>query len=118
MKLTSEEALIATLVIGIMMFLLRFLPFLIFAKRKTPAFFSFAEKFIPAVSIAVLFTICFKERTTDLIFLSSNPVMELPSFFSAIAAGLITVFLHLWKNNAMISIFGGTIIYMLLNYLF
>jgi branched-subunit amino acid transport protein AzlD len=72
MKLTSTEALIATLAIGLMMLLLRFLPFVIFSNRKSPAFFSFIEKFIPALSIAVLFLVCFKERTTDLIFKSSN----------------------------------------------
>lgn len=118
MKLTATEALIATLAIGIMMFLLRILPFLIFAKRKTPAFFSFAEKFIPAVSIAVLFAICFKERTTDLIFKSANPAAELSSIISALAAVALTTVLHLWKNNAMVSIFGGTILYMVLNYFF
>lgn len=118
MKLTSLEALIATLAIGIMMLLLRLLPFVIFARRKTPAFFSFAEKFIPAVSIAVLFLICFKERTSDLLFKSANPVTEIPSLITALAASVFTVVLHLWKNNAMISIFGGTILYMVLNYFF
>ncbi|MDE5799191.1 MAG: AzlD domain-containing protein, partial [Treponemataceae bacterium] len=29
----------------------------------------------------------------------------------------VTVVLHLWRNNAMISIFGGTIVYMLLRLL-
>ncbi|MBQ9205817.1 MAG: AzlD domain-containing protein [Treponema sp.] len=118
MKLTATEACIATLAIGIMMFLLRVLPFVIFAKRKTPAFFSFAEKFIPAVSIAVLFAVCLKERTTDLIFKSLSPMSELPSIISAVAASILTVILHLWKNNAMVSIFGGTILYMVLNYVF
>lgn len=118
MKLTATEALLATLAIGIMMLLLRLLPFVIFAKRKTPAFFSFIEKFIPAVSIAVLFLICFKERTSDLLFKSANPVSELPSVITALAASLLTILLHLWKNNAMISIFGGTIFYMVLNYFF
>jgi len=118
MKLTSNEAIIATLVIGVMMFALRFLPFLIFAKRRVPSFFSFIEKFIPAISIAVLFTICFKERTTDLIFKSSAPHTELPSVICAVCAAIFTALLHLWKKNAMISIFGGTILYMILNYFF
>ncbi len=118
MKLTVTEALMATVAIGFMMFLLRFLPFLIFAKKKTPAFFSFIEKFIPAVSIAVLFVICLKERTSDLIFNSLNPTAEIPAILSAVGAALVTTLLHLWKNNAMLSIFGGTIVYMIFNYLF
>ena len=116
MKLTSTEALIATIAIGIMMLALRLLPFLIFAKRKTPAFFAFIEKFIPALSIAVLFAVCFKERTADLIFKSTSPAQEFPSLICAVAASLFTALLHFWKNNAMISIFGGTILYMILNY--
>lgn len=118
MKLTATEALIATLAIGIMMLLLRLLPFVIFARRKTPAFFSFIEKFIPALSIAVLFAICLKERTTDLLINSSNMMTELPSALCAIAASILTVMLHVWRNNAMVSIFGGTILYMILNYFF
>lgn len=118
MKLTAIEALVATLCIGIMMLLLRLLPFLIFRNRKVPAFFSFVEKFIPAISIAVLFCACFRERTTDLLFLSANPKAELPAVICALAASLVTVLLHLWKNNAMVSIFGGTILYMVLNYFF
>ncbi|MBR1537767.1 MAG: AzlD domain-containing protein [Treponema sp.] len=118
MKLTATEAFIATLAIGVMMLLLRLLPFMIFSKRKSPAFFSFIEKFIPALSIAVLFLICFKEKTVDLIFKSTAPATEIPSVICALAASILTVLLHLWKKNAMISIFGGTILYMLLNYFF
>lgn len=118
MKLTATEAFIATLAIGVMMLLLRLLPFMIFSKRKSPAFFSFIEKFIPALSIAVLFLICFKEKTADLIFKSTAPTSEIPSVICALAASILTVLLHLWKKNAMISIFGGTILYMLLNYFF
>lgn len=118
MKYSATEALIATLAIGLMMFLLRVLPFLIFAKRKTPPFFTFVEKFIPALSIAVLFAICFKERTTDLIFNTPDAMVELPSIISAVLAAIFTTVLHLWKSNAMISIFGGTILYMVLNYFF
>ena len=117
MKLTASEALVATFAIGVMMLLLRLLPFVIFARRKTPAFFSFIEKFIPAVSIAVLFLVCFKERTTDLLFKSASPTTEIPSLIATIVASLVTTLLHLWKSNAMISIFGGTILYMVLNYI-
>lgn len=118
MKLTPTEALIATLAIGIMMLLLRLLPFVIFAKRQTPKFFSFIEKFIPAVSIAVLFAACIKSSTSDLIFLNSNPISEIPSIICAVISIVVTALLHLWKNNAMLSIFGGTILYMVLNYFF
>lgn len=118
MKLTVQEAVIATLAIGVMMLLLRILPFVIFSKRRTPAFFSFIEKFIPALSIAVLFAVCLKERTADLLISGGSPLAELPSAVCAVIAALATTALHLWKNNAMISIFGGTLLYMVLNYFF
>lgn len=118
MKLTSTEAVIATFAIGIMIFALRVVPFLIFGNRKTPAFFGFIEKFVPAISIAVLFVACFKEKTTDLIFKNGLDLSQLPSAGVAVAASVATAALHLWKKNAMMSIFGGTILYMVLNYIF
>ncbi len=116
MKLTTAEAVIATFCIGIMIFALRVLPFVIFGKRKTPAFFGFIEKFIPAISIAVLFIACFKEKTTDLIFKNGIDLSQLPNALATIIAAGATAILHIWKRNAMISIFGGTILYMVLNY--
>ncbi len=118
MKYTVTEALIATSFIGIMMFLLRLLPFLIFSKRKTPKFFTFVEKFVPAISIAVLFVACLKSSTSDLLMKGGNFSSELASALSAILSISVTILLHLWKNNAMVSIFGGTILYMILNYFF
>lgn len=118
MKLTSLEALIVTLAIGLMMLILRLLPFLIFAKRKTPKFFSFVEKFIPALSIAVLFVVCIKSSTSDLIISTPSFMDEIPSVICAIISITVTAVLHIWKGNAMLSIFGGTILYMILNYFF
>ena len=118
MKLTSLEALIVTLAIGLMMLILRLLPFLIFAKRKTPKFFSFVEKFIPALSIAVLFVVCIKSSTRDLIISNPSFMDEIPSVICAIISITVTAALHIWKGNAMLSIFGGTLLYMILNYFF
>lgn len=118
MKLTTTEAVIATFAIGIMIFALRVLPFVIFGKRKTPAFFGFIEKFVPAISIAVLFVACFKEKTTDLIFKNGADLSQASGLIATLIAAAATVVLHLWKKNAMISIFGGTILYMILNYIF
>lgn len=118
MKLTTSEAIIATLIIGVVMLFLRALPFLIFSNRKPPAFFSFIEKFIPDVSIAVLLIVCLKSSTTDLLLKNSSPSTEILSVVCTIVAVAFTALLHIWKNNAMISIFCGTILYMVLNYFF
>lgn len=116
MKFTVLEAVIATFCVGALIFALRVLPFVIFGKRKTPAFFGFIEKFIPAISIAVLFLACFKEKTTDLIFKNGEGFSSALGAAPAAIASLATAILHIWKKNAMVSIFGGTIIYMALNY--
>lgn len=118
MTLTPLEALLASLAIGATLFLLRALPFLVFRNRKSPAFFSFLEKYVPAIAIALLFVVCLKEKTTDLIFYSPLPLSELSSVICATVAVIITALLHIWKGNAMISIFSGTILYMILNYFF
>lgn len=80
-------------------------PFLIFSKREPPAVLRFIENFIPPLIMAALIVYCLK----DLDF-ASRPYGA-PQFL-AIAA---TVLLHLWKKNSMLSIFGGTFIFMLLS---
>ncbi len=119
MNLTINQTLLCVFLIGILMFSLRLLPFIIFYKKEPSSFFKFSGKYIPAISIAVLFIACLREKTTDLIFFADKN----HDAFSAgsVAAGLLgitgCIILHLWKKNSMISIFGGTIIYMILNYL-
>ncbi len=82
----------------------RFLPFLIFSrKKKTPAFVQYLGKALPSAIFALLVVYCL--RNTDV-----SAHFALPEVI-AIAA---TVLLHLWKHQMLISIAGGTILYMLL----
>ncbi len=118
MRLSLSETLITIFIIAVLMFLLRFLPFLIFKGKTTPKAFSFLEKYIPPISIAVLFIVCLKEKTTDLIFKSTAQPLDYAAIISAGAGVLVTAVLHIWKENAMLSIFSGTIVFMALNYLF
>ncbi|MBQ7158156.1 MAG: AzlD domain-containing protein [Treponema sp.] len=106
MRISLSAALIATLAIAVVMFLLRAFPFLVFSKKDPPPFVLFIERYIPSMIIAILIIYCLKD-----IQLTAAP-FGLPS----IIALTCTVALHLWRNNSMISIFGGTIIYMVLNY--
>lgn len=108
MKLSFPAALFACVLCCITIFLLRAFPFLLFSKRNPPAFLRFIEKYIPSMVIACLLIYCLKD-----IHLRSAP-FGLPQ---AIALGA-AVILHLWKNNAMLSIFGSTALFMLLNYRF
>ena len=106
MKLSLSAALIASVVTALLLFLLRAFPFLVFSKKEPPAIIRFVEKYIPSMIIAILIVYCLKDLQ-----LQAAP-FGLPSLVGIGA----TIFLHLWKNNSMLSIFGGTIIYMVLNY--
>ena len=118
MRLTLQEAFLAAAVTGILMFLLRLLPFMLFIKKEPPAFFKFAGKYIPAIAIAVLCISCLRGKTTDKIFFASSDIAGAYSPDS-VAAGFIAItaciLLHLWKKNSMLSIFTGTILYMILS---
>lgn len=110
MRLTLLQAVIATLASAVLMFLLRAFPFMLFSKRKPPKLLSFIEQYIPAMVIGVLIIYCLIDPKY-MTFTAS------PWGIPAITGVIFTVFLHLWKRNSMISIFGGTIIYMILEYL-
>lgn len=83
----------------------RAFPFLIFSKREVPAAFKFVEKSLPPLIIAVLLVYCFK----DLDFIERP--FGAPNFIALAAV----ILLHLWKKNSMVSIFGGTIFFMVLS---
>ncbi|MDR3138217.1 MAG: AzlD domain-containing protein [Treponema sp.] len=106
-----------TFVMGAVIFFCRAFPFLLFRNRKGPlaggepvsgrtmAFLSFVERVVPPVAMTVL--------TFNAVCL---PIKEDPSAaFPVLAASAATALLHLWKGNSLISIFGGTLLYMILN---
>ena len=103
----SSAATVALTIILTTLLLLfyRAAPFLIFSKKEPPAALRFVEKCLPPLIIATLIVYCLKD-----IDFASSPYGA--PHFVAIAA---TVGLHLWKKNSMISIFGGTILFMLLS---
>ena len=91
------------LVMAIGTALLRFLPFLVFHK-STPPYIAYLGKVLPPALIGMLVIYCFK----DVRFAAAPH--GLPEL---IAAGCVVI-LHAWKRNSLISILGGTAIYMLL----
>ena len=85
--------------------LLRFLPFLIFGgDRQTPAYITYLGKVLPYAIMGMLVVFCLKG-----VSLTAAP-HGLPEL---IACGL-TAWLHVWKRNTLLSIAGGTVIYMVL----
>lgn len=103
MTLAQQIITIALCALGTMT--TRFLPFLIFSdKRPTPKYVSYLGKALPAAIFAMLVVYCL--RNVSLLSGSHG----LPEGI-AIA---VTIGIHLWKRQMLLSIAGGTISYMLL----
>ncbi len=103
MTITQQIVTIVLCVAGTM--LTRFLPFLIFsAKKPTPRFIQYLGKALPSAIFGMLVVYCLKN--VSIISRSHG----LPEFIAIV----ITVMLHLWKKQMLLSIAGGTACYMLL----
>ena len=83
----------------------RFLPFLIFGEhRKTPAFVTHLGKVLPPAVMGMLVVYCLKD-----ISFTAFP-FGIPELIGCAAVAA----LHFWKRNTLLSIGGGTVLYMLL----
>ena len=103
MTLPEQIITIAMCVVGTM--ITRFLPFLIFSPRRpTPPFVQYLGKALPGAVFAMLVVYCL--RNISLVQYSYG----LPELI-AIAA---SIGLLLWKRQMLLSIAGGTVLYMLL----
>ncbi len=85
--------------------LTRFLPFLVFSSKKpTPPYIRFLGKVLPSAVFAMLVIYCVRNVS----FLTgSHGIPELIGI-------AVTAALHVWKRNMLLSIFGGTALYMVL----
>lgn len=103
MSLIQRIVMIIMVILGTM--ITRFLPFLIFSSdRPTPKYVQYLGKMLPSAALGMLVIYCLK----DVNLLSGNHAI--PELISI----LVVTLLHLWKRQMLISIAGGTILYMLL----
>jgi len=127
MKTSVGEALILCFVMAAVIFFCRIFPFLFFYKKngnirdegspqdvsggaaehnaardRANVFLAFIEKTAPPVAMTVL--------AFNALPLKSS----LREIIPAIAAAILTAIVHLWRRNALLSICGGTALYMLL----
>ena len=86
-------------------FFTRLLPFLLFpVNKKTPDFVLYLGRVLPYAIMGMLIIYCFK----DVEFLSR------PFGLPELLAGLFVVLAHKWKHSLLLSIGGGTVLYMVL----
>jgi len=107
MNIWQQIVIIGIVVFGTM--LTRFLPFLIFGRKKeAPKYIQYLGKVLPAAVFGLLVVYCLKDVN---LFTDSHGLPE------AIAI-LAVVLLHVWKRQMLLSIAGGTVCYMVLLQLF
>ncbi|HSV55927.1 MAG TPA: AzlD domain-containing protein [Magnetospirillaceae bacterium] len=82
----------------------RVLPFLIFRKREIPGFVPFLAEYGPPAILTILALYCFKDVDWT----------AAPHGAPELAAAALTAVLHLWRRSTLISIIGGTALYMAL----
>ncbi|MDD5922618.1 MAG: branched-chain amino acid transporter permease [Eubacteriales bacterium] len=103
MTIPQQIITIALCVVATM--LTRFLPFLILSSNKpTPEYIEYLGKALPAAIFGMLVIYCLK----DVNFTGGS--YGLPELLAICATSV----LHIWKKQMLLSIAGGTIIYMLL----
>lgn len=103
--MTPLQAAAAIAVMAIVTFLTRALPFLLFGRKgNPPRVVLYLGRYLPAAVIAMLIVYCL--RNVEL-FSGSHGLPE----FLCVA---VVAILHVWKGNNLLSIFGGTILYMVL----
>ena len=103
--MTTAQLLISIALLTLGTMLTRFLPFIIFREnREAPKFVQYLGTVLPAAIFSMLVVYCLK----NVQFLSGSH--GLPE----IIAILVTGGLHLWKRQSLLSIAGGTVVYMLL----
>lgn len=105
MRLTTVQTLVILLAVAAGTQITRWLPFVLFPEhREPPKVVAYLGRVLPAAMMGLLVVYCL--RSVDLLSGSHG----LPE---AIAVAVIAA-LHLWKRNVLLSIAGGTAVYMLL----
>ena len=100
----ASKAVLVSLLIGLIIFCERLFPFAIFSKRKPGKLIHIFERYIPPVVMIGLLIYSLR----DIRFAS------IEQWVPQITAITFTIATYLWKKNSLVSIFGGTIIYMIL----
>ena len=130
MKTSFNEAMRIVFAMGAVIFFCRAFPFLFFSgvrstrSKGTKTFLDFVERVTPPAVMTVLtfnaLGPSLKNLALDLVrSLASSPLsMEFRGSLAIILAAILTALVHIWKRNALISIFGGTASFMILQRIF
>lgn len=101
----------AIAIMAVITFLTRALPFLLFDRGENPPkLVLYLGKVLPPAIIAMLIVYCLR----NVAFSWNLDLAAMAGWAPQVIAVAAVVLLHLWKKNNLLSIFGGTILYMVL----
>lgn len=104
MVLSTTQSILIIAVCALCTFAERALPFLLFRGKEVPEIVRYLGRVLPMAIMATLVMYCLKGITFS----------SAAGFAPPLIASALTALLHIWKRNTMLSIFGGTVCYMLL----
>lgn len=103
--MTPMRAAAAIAVMALVTFLTRALPFLLFGRGgNPPRIILYLGQYLPPAVIAMLIVYCLRNMSF------SAPAGWAPAVIASVAVAVV----HVWKRNNMLSIVGGTLLYMVL----
>ena len=103
--MTLSQQIITIALCGLATMLTRFLPFILFPSGKpTPRYVQYLGRVLPGAIFGMLVVYCLRNVS---LLTGTHGIPEL-------IAILAVVLLHLWKKQMLLSIAGGTVVYMLL----
>ena len=103
--LSTGAAIASIAVMAVITFLTRALPFLLFDRGESPPkLVLYLGRVLPPAIVAMLIIYCLRGVSF------AAPGGWVPQLLCV----AVVVALHLWKHNNLLSIFGGTVLYMVL----
>jgi branched-subunit amino acid transport protein AzlD len=105
MILSFGESILIILVISVITFVLRAAPFLLFSRKgETPKVITYLGNTLPPAVMGMLIVYCLRNVS----------VLDSPFGVPELVAAATVIALHLWRRNNMLSILGGTALYMVM----
>ena len=102
--MTGNTLLFAIIIIILVTFFTRLFPFLFFRKGQViPPLISYIGRYLPPTIITIILVYSFK----------STELMVYPYGLPELISAVFVILMQLWRHNFLISILGGTFLYML-----
>jgi len=105
LNFTTTQLIIFFTIVILGTILTRTLPFLLFPEKKEiPKYITYLADVLPFTIIGMLVVYCLKDISFS----------QAPNGFPELISIAVIIALHLWKNNTLLSIGAGTLLYMFL----